>query len=453
MRLKYLKKSLLKKIIVNKEYFVKTYIDTDDFISSRINDNSQAYSRFAIAEKLGFKTKKFLKTKSENLKPIIKNNFILLGLRKLVQLYIKTFNPIVLIDCYFGKINSFKIFINSFGKILSVNSSIFFNEKPPKLKKDEAKRKKLLVVEKDHFDEIFNKLFKKFLPSSYLENYSHYEKFNKSFKNIKKIGSAVNIIYNDQFKLLSANILEQKGKLYVFPHGGLLGQNKDDYDQIVEKKYATKVFRHYDKAPIEQNQYLKLISYNLNNIKKNNQILFYPTSMFIKSNYKIPLLKKYHPYCNFFYELYDNLSLQLKDKVRLKTFPHFISKYFERNWIKIYKKNFFEKQNKYLFNKSKIVIIDDYSTPLCELLYTDTPFMILDPEKNLKPEILKKILKLKKLNILFENPKKASNFLNNNYDKLDKWWSKILKNKNYLDLKKNLISENKKKINLEKALN
>ena len=78
-----------KKIIVNKEYFAKTYIDTDDFISSRINDNSQAYSRFVIAEKLGFKTKKFLKTKSENLKPIIKNNFILLGLRKLFNCILK----------------------------------------------------------------------------------------------------------------------------------------------------------------------------------------------------------------------------------------------------------------------------------------------------------------------------------------------------------------------------
>ena len=106
-----------------------------------------------------------------------------------------------------------------------------------------------------------------------------------------------------------------------------------------------------------------------------------------------------------------------------------------------------------MFNNSKIVIIDDYSTPICELLHTGTPFLILDPEKkNLKPEILKKFKKLKKLNILFENPKKISNFLNKNYDKIDIWWPKVLKSGIYLDLKKNLIPGNNKKLNLKDAL-
>ena len=232
-----------------------------------------------------------------------------------------------------------------------------------------------------------------------------------------------------------------------------MGQKKYSYDQIIESKYATRVFRWHDKYPLNQNQLSKLTPYKLENIKKNQQILFYPTSVSIKSNYKIPLLRKYHPYCNFFYDLYDNLKLDLKEKVKLKPFPHFTSKYLESNWKKIYNKNIFLKKNTLMFNNSKIVIIDDYSTPICELLHTGTPFLILDPEKkNLKPEILKKFKKLKKLNILFENPKKISNFLNKNYDKIDIWWPKVLKSGIYLDLKKNLIPGNNKKLNLKDAL-
>ena len=92
-----------------------------------------------------------------------------------------------------------------------MSHSILFEEKPLKVKTNNEIRKNLFVEENDYFDEVFNKLLKKFLPLSYLENYGHYEKFSERFKNIKKIGTAVHIIYNDEFKFLSAKILEQKG--------------------------------------------------------------------------------------------------------------------------------------------------------------------------------------------------------------------------------------------------
>lgn len=442
-----------KDIIVNSEVFKKSYLDTSDFISSRIHDNSQAYSRYIIAKKLGFKTKRFLNPNFKNLKFDPKKNLLIKVLNKITHLYINIFKPITLVDCYFGKSNSLKIFIKSYGKILPVSHSILFDQKPSEVKKDNEKRKKLFVKENDYFDEVFNKLLKKFLPLSYLENYHYYDKFSEQFKNIKKIGTAVHIIYNDEFKFLSAKILEQKGKLFALPHGGLLGQNKDDYDQIIENKYATKIFRWTDKYPLEHNQLSKLIPYKIDDIKENKHILFYPTSLLMKSNYKVPLLRKYHPYHNFFYELYDNLSLNLKKNVKLKPFPHLTSKHLEKNWRQIYKKNIFLGTNKPMFNNSKIVIIDDYSTPICELLYTGTPFVIIDPEKkNLKPKILNKFLKLKKLNMLFDNASQASNFLNNNYDKIDIWWPKVLKSKIYLDLKRSLIPRSKQLLNLNEAL-
>ena len=116
-------------------------------------------------------------------------------------------------------------------------------------------------------------------------------------------------------------------------------------------------------------------------------------------------------------------------------------------------KNLFINKNKYLFHKSKIVVIDDYSTPICELIHTGTPFIIIDPEeKNLKPDILSKIIKLKKIDMFFEDPIKASNFLKKNFDKIDTWWSTVVKSKAYLELKDNLTPNNRKFQSFNKAL-
>ena len=76
------------------------------------------------------------------------------------------------------------------------------------------------------------------------------------------------MIYNDEFKFLSAKITEKKGKLFALPHGGLLGQNKHDYDQILESRYATKVFRWQDKLPLQYNQLNKLIHFKKEYKKK-----------------------------------------------------------------------------------------------------------------------------------------------------------------------------------------
>ena len=455
----YIEQKILKKIflknknlIVNKELFTNTYLDSQDFATSRINDNSQAFSRYIIAKDIGFKTRKFARRKIYKHKINSKNSSILKIYRPLIRAYIKFFNPTVLVDCYLGALSTIKIFLMSFGKILPITQNQFFDNKPTACKKNEKQRNELQVKVNDKFDLIFNIFLKKFLPLSYLENYSYYQKFAKKFKSIKKIGTAVHLIYTDEFKFLSAEIIEKKGKLFALPHGGLLGQKKYDYDQIVENRYATKVFRWQDKLPLQHNQLNKLIPFKKENIKKNQQILFYPTRVMTKSNYKIPLFRKYHPYCNSFYDLYDRLNYNLKNNVKIKSFPHYSSKYFQSNWIKIYKKNLFINKNKNLFYNSKIFVIDDYSTPICELIHTETPFIIIDPEeKNLKQDILSMILELKKIDMLFESPIEASNFLNKNFDKIDLWWSTILKSKAYLELKNNLIPNNRKFQSFNKA--
>ena len=90
--------------------------------------------------------------------------------------------------------------------------------------------------------------------------------------------------------------------------------------------------------------------------------------------------------------------------------------------------NIINKWDKKLFNKFRIVVIDDLSTPICELLYIGIPFIVINNELEwLKQNMVKKIKKLKKLNIWFDDPKDAYHFINKNYDKIPSWWKKIHK--------------------------
>ena len=50
-------------------------------------------------------------------------------------------------------------------------------------------------------------------------------------------------------------------------------------------------------------------------------------------------------------------------------------------------------------------------------------------------------LKLSKVNIIFDKPEEAAKFINKNYNKLDSWWSKVLKDKIYNDFKKKYLPE------------
>ena len=142
--------------------------------------------------------------------------------------------------------------------------------------------------------------------------------------------------------------MEKKGKLIILPHGGFLGLLEFDYDDYVERKYASKLLRWTDKKPLKQNQLNQLKKYPINRIVENDEILFYPTTMMLKANYKIPLLRKYHPLCNFYYNFYEFLDEDLKKKVKIKPFPEDVSKKFEQNWISKYNLDPFIESKKFI---------------------------------------------------------------------------------------------------------
>ena len=445
-----------KNILLNKVSFKNFYSDSVDFHSSYFEDNRQAYVRYVIGKKLGFETEKLHQSNTDEKikKKSIKENFFDKILRSIFQSYVKFYKPKLILNSYLGKLNAIKIFLNSFGKILSIPTHLFFKDNTYYKKKNIDLRKQLRVTERDFIDETFNLLIKDFMPASYIENFEYYNKIIKKLKFLPLLGTATSLIYNDHFKYLSAEILKSNGKVITLQHGGLIGKIKYDYDEVIQKKYASKTFHWYDAKSIKENFFDKLKKYNLSNIESKNKILIYPTRTILKANYKYPLLKQYHPYLNLNYKFYEYLNSDIKEKTKIKLFPEPTSKLVKEKWIEKYnKKNLFVENKKNIFSNYKLIILDDFSTPICELLYTGAPFLIIvDQYSEYKKNTYDKIINLEKINVLFRHPDKAADFLNKNYHNLPKWWNTVKKNQIYQDIKNDLLPDFSRQIKLQKIL-
>ena len=126
-----------------------------------------------------------------------------------------------MINCYFGKKNSLKLFAKSFGKILCVPRDYFFKRNLSFNKKDYKARKSIISNFKitDKFDEIIKEILFDTMPSSFVEDFQKLRSKNSRYFKIKKIGSAVDLYENDEFKILASEILDKGGKLFAYKHG------------------------------------------------------------------------------------------------------------------------------------------------------------------------------------------------------------------------------------------
>ena len=150
---------------------------------------------------------------------------------------------------------------------------------------------------------------------------------------------------------------------------------------------------------------------------------------------------------------FSKLNESNKKKVLVKLFPEKNSFIVENLW----KKNFGNKLNflpifsdakKERYFKAKLVVLNDISTPLWELLFFGLPFILICNQRVLEiwqyqNSFKKKFINLKKINIWFDDPVKAAHFVNS-LDKdylIEEWWKKITKTKIFLDFKNFLIVE------------
>ena len=449
---KYVKKSFF---IENNKPFNGYYTDTDDFQSKLNTDNRQLILRSIIFDEL-----KLTLSKKNNIKPLdtrinyhpkisffknlIKNIIIFF-----IRTYIKGIKPILLVDSYFGIKNSFLLFIKSYGKILILSSNLIFYEKKKNVNANIFLRKSLKIKQSDKIDKIFNSVIGSFLPASFLELYKTYNCNLKLAQKIKLLGTGIALNYDDRFKYLAANAKKNKGKLIHFQHGGIIGETKNQIEELIIKNIVDKEFFWKKKNKMSVDNYLsrfKKIDFN-KNLKNNSQILLVLTRCLIRHNYSKLTLVRNHPFLRDSLKFHDHLNDDIKLKTKIKIFPYLETErklmekiLVNRPGVKLLK----EKTTKIMkhYASSRIIIIEEISTSFYELLKLEIPFIVMTNEFEVyNKKFTNDLLKLSNVNILFRDPLKAAKFVNSNYYQVNIWWNKVLKSRIYRNFKKRYIPE------------
>ena len=449
-------KKKFKNLWIHDSFFNQIFFDSHEarsFIAH--NYDYQKLIRTVIAKEIGIKVIK--KTNKESRKNVISGNKSIFNfmpnlLNFFLRSYIFLFKPVLILEGYFGRKNSIKLFFKSFGRIFFLPPNRFFYKKKYFFKINKESRNKIKVFENDFLDKIFNLLIGKLFPVTFLEGFDFIKKQDSFFANrISKIGSAVEMTSSDRFTFLAAEILRKKGKLLLFQHSGYGDEELISPHSMVEKDYSTKRYLWKDPKGLGQHFLTRYKKIFYLNIKNNKQILIFPTEISFY-NYRTRLKKNNHPYLDQNYDFFKNLNKKNKNHVLIKLFPFKTCENVKKIWKKKFKNNinFAETYlSKVHFNKSRLVVINDVSTPLYELMYIGVPFILISDDKfsGLNKRFIKKLKKLEKLNILHTSPIKAAKFVNNNYDNIDNWWKIVSKKKDFTNFKKILFVEKKNYIN------
>jgi putative transferase (TIGR04331 family) len=301
-----------------------------------------------------------------------------------------------------------------------------------------------MIPEDDIFDKIFNQYNKNVLPSSFIENFEKFYRYEDDIcKRIKNLGSAVLFLESDIYRFFAIKIKRRGGKLINFQHGGLNRMRKFSLEELFVDSYADLDFWWHDKNGIG----VPYFDNHKPNYKSNDEILFFPTINLYQET-TVNLKKCNHINLNQYWKFFELMKNDLKAKVKIKLMHHKNSDSLKRIWEKKYNKNIILNKKNYkgsVFKNFKIVIIDNYSTPLFELLYISHPFIIINDSKLIEynKDFREIVQKLNQLGILFKSETKAAQFINSNYQNIDLWWKKIIKKKKFRQIKKKLYPKEK----------
>lgn len=424
-------KKKYKKLSVPKIFFHKFSFDrTSDFLSFFRNDSvNNIYIYQEIAKIIGISqiniNEKIPRAKIQNKyqSNTIKNKILL----KLIK-----FNkPNLGIDIYnkSKKLKFFNIFLKNDFELSSDFLKSFYRRSNNKIK--------IKIKETNQFDIIVNRFISEFFPKILIPNLYLVSDLEKIKKNIKSLQSSIGIISSDEYRILSSML--KKNKVISYQHGATYEMTKCNVIEEFEKKFSTfKNWKNYKSFQL----FYKNISEN-NKINNNEEIIFFTSINYLNG------LRYEHNKVNFktnkdqikkVWEFYNCLTNKLKKKLILRNQQHT----YGWNYKKVFK-SFNDNQVLPKFdnsksaiksiNNSRIFVTDFLSTSFFEALICNIPcfsyFKIEDYCFN--KETYDLIVKLKKRNIIFENPKECAKFISKNYDTIEMFW---YDNKTQRDLNK-----------------
>ena len=304
------------------------------------------------------------------------------------------------------------------------------------------KRKTIFFIKKKNkkFEDLLEEILYCSIPKNYLENYHIIKKsLDKSYwpKNVKIAISAYDDADNDSYKIWSAErCLNKNTKYLILQHGGNSGVAFSApgtfLREIIADKYLTWGWNKKGKKVVPfhalslSNQKIKFKE----NINKNIYFCVQVPGRFpgrfesIQRNNEEKLKK-----INSVKKIINNLNNRLTETIVLRYLGHAQ----KRTFVKFDKSGIFKnisydtgkKPFKNILPKAKIVIHDSNNTGFLESLFFNVPtIIILDKEIETFEKSARKFVKLlEKKYIIHYDPKTVVNFINKNFEDIDKWWN------------------------------
>jgi putative transferase (TIGR04331 family) len=379
--------------------------------------------------------------------------------KKIIFILVILFKPVLITDSYLSTSDILKIFFKSKFKILAVDSNLVFPLKSHKQNDDISHklRKILKVKEKDLYDKVFNSIIENLFPKSFLEDYQFLlSKTEFISSNINGLGSAINHISSDFYKILFSESQIKNKKIFSLQHGSHYGNYDVKFNPLYyfEKKYLNKNYLYNNNKGIGIGHLRRIKKIDPLKLRDKRQItiigtkrFFYPTR--VESNNFFFNEKLYDKY-KVFYNFVNNFKDELKPLFYAKPSPGDDMHLFNKDLYILYKKNKLTEDsvNKIIQNSS-IVLLDHFSTTFYEILYSEVPFLIFFNSKdyNFNYKFMKILNDLRKVGVFFENSTSIPYFINNNHFRISDWWYENKRQKVINNVRHELINENKDFIN------
>ncbi len=417
-------------------------LDTEEFLEIFRNDYwnqfivqgiSKNFNRiFYIKSKNRYKIEKHLNKKKSQIS--FKSIFINL-FTNLLKIFNRKKDKYFIYKTYLGMRREFLL-------CLKLGQMPFFDEIKLNTKKrelNEELRETLIkkIKTKGKFENYLSKIFCSQMPLVFLEKFNELETLIKNHKNLpkkpKKIFSALSLWGNSAVNYYCALKKEENTKIIYAQHGGGYGITKThfntDYELEVCDKYLSYGWSNSNKKILKFGNIhdLDKIKYFFSNKKKS--LIFisckrHKYCTFINSSalWSIDFIETVKFISKFLF----NLPKNIKDNMLIRGLPNTDLKKLDffgtliKNFKVDNKGDIFD-----LYKNAKIIVHSTNSTSILETMYLNIPTIIILDKKVPFSKISKNIfLDLKKNNIFFDDPKRASKFIEKIWENgIHSWWN------------------------------
>lgn len=342
-------------------------------------------------------------------------------------------------------------------EIFPITSSNFFK----RIEKDIEKSQKVEISKENlkiSLKEKFNNKFEKFCIDQIIEDFPEVflGYFNISRKMIKKIVndkkkiifSNQDIFINDIYRIWVATMCGKNSKLVINTHGGFIPERyvNFNFQNKVANKHITwhSLGLHKNETQLTP---LKLVGLKKKkNLQKHLSIIDIELGRYQFRMNSIPTPSEIKVEYDSLVSFIEKLKPKIQNYVKYRTVNNFgwnFKKKFEK---KFGKEKIDKSKNLYeLISSSKILVHKYPSTPFSESIYLNTPSVLLYKKDSwrLSPTYNYMLKKLENSKILFYEPSKLSDHLNNIWDNVDDWWNSNEVQKTLDDIKNDIIKSKK----------